>query len=112
MRPGRILLIALLVSGLGASLALAAGHTPIERGMALFNDPGFAGGTTPCSECHPGGKGLEMSGEKTRFNLGGQTQNSLEEAVNYCIVAANGGKAIPVDSPEMKDIVAYIKSLN
>jgi len=111
MRTEKLLLLVLFVLGLSVSLAFAAGHTHEERGLALFNDPGFAGGTTPCSACHPGGKGLEDSGGKTQFNIGGKTQNSLEEAVNYCIVAASQGKAIPVDSQEMKDIVAYIKSL-
>lgn len=111
MKSVKIMLFGFLVLGLGISLSLAAGHDPEERGKALFNDPGFAGGTTPCSGCHPNGRGLEMSGEKKEFNLGGQTQGSLEEAVNYCIVVATGGKAIPVDSPGMEDIVAYIKSL-
>jgi thiosulfate dehydrogenase len=41
----------------------------------------------------------------------GKRQDSLEEAVNFCIVNASRGKAIDEDSREMKDIVAYIKSL-
>jgi len=111
MRIENLFLLMIMVVGLSMTVALAAGQTPEERGRVLFNDAGFAGGTTPCSACHPDGKGLEDSGEKKQFNIGGKTQNSLEEAVNYCIVAANGGKAIPVDSPGMKDMVAYIKSL-
>jgi cytochrome c len=41
----------------------------------------------------------------------GGVQNSLEEAVNVCIVNANKGNAIAVDSTEMQDIVSYIKTL-
>ncbi|MBN2720408.1 MAG: hypothetical protein JXR72_04815 [Proteobacteria bacterium] len=111
MVAGKLFLPVILVVGLSMAVALAAGQTPAERGKVLFDDPGFAGGTTPCSACHPDGRGLEDSGEKNQFNIGGKTQNSLEEAVNYCIVAANGGKEIPVDSSGMKDMVAYIKSL-
>ncbi len=85
----------------------------VEKGKALFNDPKFAGGTSgkSCNTCHPNGKGLEKAGTKKQFNVMGQKQNSLEEAVNFCIVNANKGKAIDVKSEDMKNIVAYIKSL-
>jgi len=85
----------------------------IEKGKALFNDPKFAGGTSgkSCNNCHPNGKGLEKAGAKKKFGIMGQKQNSLEEAINFCIVNANKGKAIDVKSEDMKNIVAYIKSL-
>jgi len=38
-------------------------------------------------------------------------QESLEEAVNVCIVNANRGKTIDVKSTEMQEVVSYIKSL-
>ena len=41
----------------------------------------------------------------------GKKQNSLEDAVNFCIENANKGKAIDPKSEQMKDMVAYIKSL-
>jgi cytochrome c len=41
----------------------------------------------------------------------GGDQNSLEEAVNVCIVNANKGNAIDVNSTEMQEMVSYIKSL-
>jgi thiosulfate dehydrogenase len=56
-------------------------------------------------------KGVEKAGEKNKFRIMGKRQDSLEEAVNFCIVNASKGKAIDEDSQEMKDIVAYIKSL-
>jgi cytochrome c len=113
MRILKIALLSLAALGLIFSAAFAGKHLPEERGKALFNDVKFAGGTAgkSCNSCHPGGRGLEKSADKKEFRIMGKTQKSLEEAINFCIVHANKGKAIAVDSPEMKDMVAYIKSL-
>lgn len=91
------------------SLAFAAGDA--VKGKALFNDAKFAGGSKACASCHPDGKGLEKAADKKEFKIMGKTQKSLEEAVNFCIENANKGKAIDVKSEQMKDIIAYIKSL-
>lgn len=113
MKALKIVILSLVALGLLFSGAFAAKHLPEERGKALFNDVKFAGGTAgkSCNSCHPGGKGLEKAGEKKEFNIMGKTVKSIEEAVNICIEMANKGKAIDVKSPEMADIVAYIKSL-
>ncbi len=107
----KIFLLSLLVIGLAFSISLAMKHLPDERGKLLFNDPKFAGGTKSCNECHPNGKGLEKSADKKEFKIMGKSQKNLEEAVNFCIVEANKGKAIDVKSDQMKDMVAYIKTL-
>ncbi len=85
----------------------------IEKGKALFNDTMFGNGTAgkSCNSCHLGGKGLEMSGEKKEFNIMGKKQNSLEEAVNFCIEMALKGTAIDPNGKDMMNMVAYIKSL-
>lgn len=85
----------------------------VEKGKALFDDPKAFGGSTSCSSCHPDGKGLEKAGMKgkTEWTNPVGTYKSLEEAINVCITQANKGKAIDVKSQEMKDMVAYIKSL-
>ncbi|HEY6872827.1 MAG TPA: hypothetical protein VI298_08905 [Geobacteraceae bacterium] len=91
--------------------AFAAGNA--KKGKMLFDDATFAGGNVSCSSCHPDGKGLEkagMRGKKEWTNPGG-TWLSLEDASNVCIILANKGKAIDPKSAEMKDLVAYIKSL-
>lgn len=111
MKALKIAILSMVALGLLFSGAFAGKHLPEERGKALFNDPKFAGGIKSCNACHPGGRGLEKSADKKEFRIMGKTQKSLEEAVNVCIVHANKGKAIAVDSQEMKDIVAYIKSL-
>lgn len=107
----RIILLSLFVIGLTFSIAIAMKHLPEERGKLLFNDPKFAGGTKSCNECHPNGKGLEKAADKKEFMIMGKAQKNLEEAVNYCIEGANKGKAIDVKSDQMKDMVAYIKTL-
>lgn len=94
------------------SVSFAMKHLPGERGKALFNDPYFAGGVKSCNSCHPNGRGLGKAAQKKEFHIMGKTQKSLEEAVNFCIVNASKGKAIDKGSEEMKDIVAYIKSLS
>ena len=111
MKKFIIPLIPALALLLVCSFAFAMKHTPEERGKTLFNDPKFAGGQKACSQCHPDGKGLQMAGDKKEFKIMGGKQMSLEEAVNVCIVNANKGKAIDTGSEQMKDIVAYIKSL-
>lgn len=113
MKTLKIALLSLTALGLLFSGAFATKHMPEERGKALFNDVNLAGGTAgkSCGSCHPDGKGLEKAGEKKDFKIMGKTQKSLEEAVNFCIENANKGKAIDAKSDQMKDIVAYIKSL-
>jgi cytochrome c len=113
MKVLKIALLSLIAVGLIFSSGFAMKHLPEKRGKALFNDPKFAGGTAgkSCNSCHPDGKGLEKSAEKKEFNIMGKKQKSLEEAVNSCIVNANKGKALDPKAEQMKDIVAYIKSL-
>jgi len=109
MKVIRIAFISAVTLGLIFTFAFAAGEA--EKGKALFNDPTFAGGVKACSSCHPKGEGLEEAGDKKEFHIMGETQASLEEAINMCIVYAIKGKAIDLKSDQMKAMVAYIKSL-
>ena len=111
MKVLKILTISLMVLGLCSAFVFAMSDTPADRGKALFNDPAFAGGNKACSSCHPDGSGLENAAGKKVFGIMGKKQASLEDAVNFCIVNAINGKAIDVKSEQMKDMVAYIKSL-
>ncbi len=103
--------VLLVLSAMVLIFSIAFAGNSVAKGRALFNDPKFAGGVRPCSQCHPGGSGLENATEKKEFHIGGATQKSLEEAVNACIVGASLGKAIDIKSEQMKNIVSYIKSL-
>ena len=111
MKIVKTVLLVVAVTGLVFSLAYAGGDA--AKGKALFNDTTFAGAASgkSCNSCHPDGRGLEKAGNKKEFRIMGKVQHSLEEAVNICIEQAINGKAIDQASDEMKDIVAYIKSL-
>jgi cytochrome c len=115
MKMLKIIIISLSAVVFIVSAVFAAGMMggDAERGKALFNDPKAFGGSVSCSSCHPDGKGLEMScmKGKTEWKNPAGTYKSLEEAINVCITAANKGKAIDVKSQEMKDMIAYLKSL-
>ena len=100
---------AMIVLGCMSSDVFAAGDA--KKGKALFSDPKSFGGARACSACHPDGSGLENAAGKKVFHVAGGTQESLEDAVNACIVNASMGKAIDIKSAQMKEIVAYIKSL-
>ena len=84
-----------------------------ERGKVLFNDTSLGNGSAQmsCTSCHPKGRGLEGSAEKTSFKVMGKNRGTLEDTVNFCIETALKGEALPLESQDMKDIVAYIKSL-
>ncbi|TAN43294.1 MAG: hypothetical protein EPN25_01170 [Nitrospirae bacterium] len=111
MRYAKIMMISLMAFCMVSAVAFAKHHTPEDRGKILFNDAKFAGGSKACNSCHADGKGLENAADKKEFKVAGKTQKSLEEAVNACIVNANKGKAIDAKSDQMKEMVAYIKSL-
>ena len=113
MKKIGIAVISALAICISVSFAFAAGN--VEKGKALFNDAKAFGapGEKSCNSCHPDGKGLEkagMRGKKEWKNPGGTWLN-LEDANNVCIMMANKGKTIDPRSKEMKDLVAYIKSL-
>ncbi len=111
MKILKIATLTLIALGLIFSGAFAAKAGLAEKGKALFDDPKAFGGSTSCSSCHPDGKGLETAGSKTSWMTPAGPAKSLEEAINLCIVNANKGKALDVKSAEMKQLVAYIKSL-
>ncbi|MFH7319120.1 c-type cytochrome [Desulfurivibrio sp. D14AmB] len=111
MGTSKALIMTGLILVMAAPAIWAGGHLPEERGQKLFQDQNAFGGEMSCSACHPDGRGLEQAGGKTGFRVMGQNLNTLEEAINLCIVNANKGKAIAVDSAAMQDLVAYIKSL-
>ncbi len=111
MNIAKIMLLSLVALGLLFSFAFAAGN--VEKGKALFNDSKAFGGTAgkSCGSCHPNGQGLEKSAAKKEWKNPAGVWSSLEDATNVCIMMANKGKAIDPKSEQMKDLVAYIKSL-
>ena len=107
------LIAVIVIAMLASSSVLAMHHTPEDRGKALFNDPKLGGGTSgnSCNTCHPDGKGLVGVAEKSEWKNPGGMFKSLAETVNTCIVMALKGKALDVNSDQMKDLISYLKSL-
>jgi cytochrome c553 len=101
MKGLRIAVWVMISFSLTLPLAWAAGDA--EKGKALFGDPKLGGGTAgiSCNSCHPDGKGMEKAGD----------MKGLEKQINACIKGPLKGKGIEAKSPEMADIIAYIKSL-
>jgi len=111
MKKKTVFIFVILTSALTLAVAAAKNHTPEDRGMAHFKNPEFARGKRSCNSCHPNGRGLEGSGAKSSFAIMGGQQGSLQEVINVCIVNANKGNALGVDSTEMQEMISYIKSL-
>ncbi|MCF8383555.1 MAG: cytochrome C [Chlorobium sp.] len=83
--------------------AIAADVPSFAHGKKLFNDPALGGSTNSmsCNSCHPSGKGLEHAWKNPK----------LAETINVCITGQLTGKALPLDSMEMRSLVLYIRSL-
>ncbi len=103
----------LVILGLLITIAFVYAEGDVERGKKLFNDPAFAGSTNDrsCNICHKNGKGLENAGNKKYTSFMRFKVKTLEDVVNLCIEKPLKGKPLDKDSQDMKDIVAYIKSL-
>jgi cytochrome c len=99
----RLLLLSLIAVSIIFSLAFAEGNA--EKGKELFNDPKLGNATSgkSCNTCHPDGKGLDKAADKEK--------KSLEKTINSCIENALNGEPLDPESEQMKDLVAYIKSL-
>ncbi|MBU0676382.1 MAG: hypothetical protein KJ950_17240 [Proteobacteria bacterium] len=95
----------------GLSFAYAAN---IDKGKALFESPSLGGGTTgkTCKTCHPGGENLGSDlFERGHFTIMGMGKKNLAEVINVCIEKPLGGTAIDPQGQEMKDLIAYMKTL-
>ena len=85
----------------------------VERGKKLFGDPKLGGGTSgkSCASCHKDGKGLENLAGKNEFRAMGKKYTSLEDIINYFVETALHGKALDRDSDDMRDLIAYLRTL-
>jgi mono/diheme cytochrome c family protein len=112
MKAAGIVFTLMIIISLSFALAYAA-NTPEERGKALFSDPALGGGTSgkSCNSCHTNGKGLEKLAESQEIVMKGKKMENIETTINFCIVNALKGKGIDPKSEQMKDLVAYVKSL-
>ena len=109
----KLLKILTIIAAIALSFTLAFAAGNAADGKKLFNDPTLGGSTNSksCNTCHPGGQRLEKAGSKQFTTFMRKKITSLEEVINTCITTPLKGKALAVDSQEMQDIVAYIKTL-
>lgn len=100
MKSVKVTVLLIIALGLVASGAFAG---DVEKGKALFSDPKLGMSGKSCSDCHAGGAKLEKAA--------GKDDTGLAETVNKCIEQGINGKALDVNSDDMKSLVAYIKSV-
>ncbi len=92
--------------------ALAEGDP--NRGKRLFRDIHLSASTNDnsCDSCHERGEGLHEAASKQQFHyFFGFKKKSLEAVVNWCITGPLDGQTLATDAAEMRDLVAYIRSL-
>jgi thiosulfate dehydrogenase len=81
--------------------------------------PNNVGAAMNCDSCHLNGGNvplaspyLGMSVNYPRDNPRAGRKVTLEERVNGCLLRSMNGKALPIDSPEMKAMIAYFNWLS
>jgi len=99
----RIQFLLLLAVPLLSGGAFAREKPSVEKGRQLFSSTAFAGATSgkSCSECHPGGSGLQFARENP--NLAAQ--------INNCIAGPLKGSMLDENSVEMQSMLLYVRSL-
>ncbi len=105
----KILKLIMLFSTILIFIAGTAFSGDVMNGKALFNDGNLGTTGKSCNSCHTNGK--DIDGSKKTFSILGSEQNSLEDAVNFCIKMALSGKPLQKDSENMEDMVSYLKTL-
>jgi thiosulfate dehydrogenase len=79
----------------------------------------FAGNNLACSNCHLNAGTVKFGiplfglfGEFPVYSARLGAEITIEQRLNACMTRSMNGRALPVDSPEMQAIVAYIKFLS
>lgn len=74
----------------------------------------YAGNNLACTNCHEAGGTkpyamplVGITGQFPQFRARGNAVATLEDRVNGCMQRSMNGKALPLDSPEMKAFLAY-----
>ncbi|MEP7116169.1 MAG: c-type cytochrome [Acidobacteriota bacterium] len=78
----------------------------------------YSGGRLNCASCHlatgtdPGTLALLQTAEHyPRFSGRAGTMTDIEDRINECMQRSMNGQILPIDSPEMMAIAAYLRSL-
>lgn len=95
----------------------------IRRGLALVTAtreslPAFVGGGLRCVSCHldegrrAQGSWVGVYGRYPQYRARSGTVETIEYRVNDCFRRSLNGAALPVDGPDLRDIVAYLAFLS
>ncbi len=123
-RRGATGLAVLAVAAL--SLVACAPPTPVERGAALFDDPGLSESSSnamACSTCHvpgaiPAGRipvGGSLAGVTQRPSFFGGGELDLRAAINFCLrrfMRAPAREPLRADDPRGRDLLSYLETLD
>jgi thiosulfate dehydrogenase len=79
----------------------------------------FAGNNLACGNCHLeagtkkfGAPLFGLFGEFPRYNARSGTEIGIQDRINSCMTRSMNGRALPVDAPEMRALVAYVDFLS
>ncbi|MDH4029045.1 MAG: hypothetical protein OEU95_09470 [Nitrospirota bacterium] len=106
MKITRLLAVLSVMIMFGAATAWSG---DISSGRSLFNDTRLGANGKSCNSCHADGGTID--GSKGSYTILGSQQESIEDAVNFCIKMALSGAPLENDSAKMKDLVSYLKTL-
>jgi cytochrome c len=106
MKSKKLILVISLILTFAAGMAHSG---DVGKGKSLFNDSNLGTNGKSCNSCHAGG--MNIDGSKETFSILGSEQESVENAVNFCIEMALNGKPLGQDSEKMNDMVSYLKTL-
>jgi len=96
----------------------------VRRGRALIHStkdslPGHVGASLTCANCHAGDgtepNGMPLVGVYARFpqyRARSARVDRIENRINDCFERSMNGKALAWNSPEMRDMVAYLAFLS
>jgi thiosulfate dehydrogenase len=91
----------------------------VRLGRDIFNKPqayakAYVGNGLTCSNCHLnggtqawGGPLIGVWGVFPAYSARSASVETLEDRLNDCFLRSMNGKAVPLDSPEMKGLLAY-----
>ena len=95
----------------------------VQQGKLIFDytpqyAPKWTGNTLTCTDCHRlsgtvtyASPMIDISGLFPMYSKRAGHVITLQQRIQECFVRSENGKPLPVNSPEMKSLVAYINSL-
>jgi YVTN family beta-propeller protein len=95
----------------------------IVRGRALLlatgdSLPGHVGNALRCASCHldggrrPNGSWVGVFARYPQYRSRSNTVETIEYRINDCLQRSLNGKAVPVDGPDMRDMVTFMAFLS